>query len=297
MLYLSNAIQAFLLEQQIRNNSKKTIEYYDACLSKFMAYVEDMPLEQVTPQLCKQYILSLRDRQLSTTSQQTYVRGVRVFLSWCYQEKYMGEDISLLFRLPKAVKPVVDVLSADEILRLMSCFDRTTMIGQRDMCMVSLMLDSGLRLNEVVTMTWDHVRLNDGYIIVLGKGNKERMVPVGLSMRKMLSRYLSYFPLPLKIGDGVPLFRKGDMTPVTQAAIKKLFVRLKDKAKIPRLHPHLLRHTFATRYLENGGDINSLQLILGHTSLEMVKKYVHMNNARMAVNSRSFGPLDNLPRR
>jgi len=105
---------------------------------------------------------------------------------------------------------------------------------------------------------------------------------------------MSIFPEPLI---EVPLFRKGDLTPITQETIKKLFVRLKDKAMIPRLHPHLLRHTFATRYLENGGDINSLQIILGHASLEMVKKYVHMNRARMAIKEGHFSPLDNLPRK
>lgn len=99
--------------------------------------------------------------------------------------------------------------------------------------------------------------------------------------------------IPKNIWRGNALFVKDDLTPIKQNTVKQMFRKLKVSADIPRLHPHLLRHTFATRYLEAGGDIYSLQSILGHTSLEMVKKYVHLIPSKTVVNFDVFSPLDN----
>lgn len=136
----------------------------------------------------------------------------------------------------------------------------------------------------------DKIHIAEGYIIVNGKGNKERFVPVGLTCRKALLKYCAHLP---KREPETPLFVKDDLTPIKQNTVKQMFRKLKVSADIPRLHPHLLRHTFATRYLEAGGDIYSLQSILGHTSLEMVKKYVHLIPSKTVVNFDVFSPLDN----
>ena len=160
----------------------------------------------------------------------------------------------------------------------------------RNYCIVALMLDSGLRLNEVVTLRRDKIHIAEGYAIVNGKGNKERFVPLGLNSKRALLRYCSIVPAT---NIETPLFVKDTLIPINQSTVKQLFRRLKVQADIPRLHPHLLRHSFATRYLENGGDIYSLQLILGHTSLEMVKKYVHLIPSKTVVNFAFLSPLDN----
>ena len=121
-------------------------------------------------------------------------------------------------------------------------------------------------------------------------GIAERFVPLGLNSKRALLRYCSIVPAT---NIETPLFVKDTLIPINQSTVKQLFRRLKVQADIPRLHPHLLRHSFATRYLENGGDIYSLQLILGHTSLEMVKKYVHLIPSKTVVNFAFLSPLDN----
>jgi len=176
----------------------------------------------------------------------------------------------------------------------MACFDIRTLTGSRDYCICALMLDSGLRLNEVVTLESGHIHIAEGYAIVNGKGNKQRIVPLGLQSKKALLRYCSRIPAHC---DETPLFVKDALTPINLSTIRQTFRKLKTRADIPRLKPHLLRHTFATRYLEHGGDIYSLQQILGHTSLEMVKRYVHLTSAKTVVNFQQFSPLDNLLRK
>ena len=238
---------------------------------------------------CKSYLLYLKTKNITTTSIQTYIRALRVFLSWCYAEGYISTNIPEHFKLPKAKRKTIDVLTDEEIQRLFSCLNGRDFYSIRNYCIVALMLDSGLRLNEVVTLNRDKIHIVEGYIIVNGKGNKERIVPLGLNSKKALLRYVSIVP---NSDIETPLFVKDTLTPLKQSTIKQLFRRLKVSANIPRLRPHLLRHSFATRYLENGGDIYSLQLILGHTSLEMVKKYIHLTNSKTAINFSNYSPLD-----
>lgn len=126
------------------------------------------------------------------------------------------------------------------------------------------------------------------------KGNKERFVPLGLNSKRALLRYCSIVPNGEK---ETPLFVKDTLIPIRESTVKQLFRKLKEQSEIPRLHPHLLRHTFATRYIERGGDIYSLQSILGHTSLEMVKKYVHLIPSKTVVNFSALSPLDNALRK
>lgn len=288
---LQNAIDEFLIEQQIRGNSEKTVLYYSRCLGFFANYngFSARSVGSISLLDCKSYLLYLKTKNITTTTIQTYIRALRAFLSWCYAEGYIDTNIPEHFKLPKAKRKTIDVLTDEEIQRLFACLNGRDFYSIRNYCIVALMLDSGLRLNEVVTLERGKIHIVEGYIIVNGKGNKERIVPLGLNSKKALLRYVSIVP---NSDIKTPLFVKDTLTPLKQSTIKQLFRRLKVSACIPRLRPHLLRHSFATRYLENGGDIYSLQLILGHTSLEMVKKYIHLTNSKTAINFSNYSPLD-----
>ena len=294
-MFLCHAVEAFIIEQQIRGNTNVTVCNYRRFLGYFMDYIgNDTPLSEITLNSLKSYYLSLSRKNLSSVTVQTYIRAVRVFFSWCWQEEYMQDNLSEKFRLPKARKNAVDVLTDSEIQRLLKSFDTSTFIGLRNICIVMLMLDSGLRLRETVFLKRGSIHIAEGYMIVLGKGNKERYVPIGLQTKKHLLRYMV---MHSSLSGETPLFVKDTMTPLQISTVKQLFRKLKKRTGIDRLHPHLLRHTFATRYLENGGDIYSLQMILGHTSLEMVKKYVHMIPSKTAVNFSMYSPLDNIKKK
>lgn len=294
---LSFYISEFILDQRIRGNSEATISYYSTSLELFKRFVNDVNVDQISLQLCKEYYLKLCDSDINSISAQSYIRALRAFLKWLYVNKYIQVNICESFKLPKATKKVIDVLTEDEINLIFSSIKGQKWVRIRNRLILALMLDSGLRLNEVITLTVGAVHLHERYIIVQqGKGNKQRIVPFGKFTASLLEDYFiatSFYIVrePLLIKEAAS---GNGWEPITGCLIKNLFTKLKKRTGIKRLKPHLLRHTFATRYLENGGNIYSLQAILGHSSLEMVKRYLHLANSRIMRDFPKFSPLDNI---
>lgn len=292
MTTIQNAIDEFMLDQQIKGNSPKTIIYYTCALKAFTGFHgAENPLESITPTLLRQYAVALQRRPLNSVSRQSYIRALRAFLTWCYEQDFLPANYSEKFRLPKAKRQEINVLTDAEAKRLMDSFDQKSTLQLRNYCICALMLDSGLRMDEVVTLRVENLHVAEGYAIVDGKGSKQRTVPLGLVGRRALSRYLRRRPAP---PDSGPVFVLSNGKPIIQTTVKTLFRKLKKKLEMPRLHAHLLRHTFATRFLENGGDMYTLQQILGHTSLEMVRRYVHLTQRKTVVKFPEYSPLDRL---
>ncbi len=288
---LENAINEFLINQEIRGNSKNTLEYYSLNLSYFGDFIGyDKSISDIILIDLNNYYINLKKRNVSSVTLQTYIRAIRTFLNWCYDENYTPVKLSERFKLPRAERKVLDVLTDYEIERLFNIFDTKKILGLRDWCICALMLDCGLRKNEVVTMTFNRYRGKEGYIIVQGKGNRQRVVPLGLRTRKHLAKYEAF-----SLCQGTEsLFLKNDGMPITKSTVKQLFLRLKAETGIQRLHPHLLRHTFATRFIENGGDVFTLQQLLGHSTLDMSKKYLHLSLRNTLDKYKAFSPLDNI---
>lgn len=295
---LKKAYDDFILDQRVRGNSISTLDYYSFALGLFLTFVgQDRNVSELTLQLCKQYYIHLiEDKTVNSVSIQSYIRGLRSFLRWLYDNEYIDVNICDKFKLPKATRKVIDVLSDEEIDKLLAALEGQEWLTVRNRLIVALMLDSGLRLNEVVTLRRSCVHLKERFLIVTGKGDKQRVVPFGEFTANTISEYLAVTDsaaytdtLIIKVSETLCGFEG-----ITQATIKNMFRRLKARSGIPRLYPHLLRHTFATRYLENGGNIYSLQQILGHTSLDMVKKYVHLSSSRIRADFPRFSPLDNI---
>ena len=289
---IKHALEDFLLEQQFRGNSKKTVQYYETSINIFIRFAgADTEMDSIQIPLLRKYHAELTEKGLSSNTIQTYIRALRAFFSWCFEQEYMSKNLSEKFKLPKAQRKTIDVLTDTEIKRLFSVFNVKYLIHLRNYCICALMVDSGLRMEEVVTLELSMLKVADGFAIVNGKGNKQRIVPLGINTRRMLMRYLARRPA---IAETDRIFLMSNLKPITINSVKQLFRKLKKKADIPRVRAHLLRHTFATRYLENGGDIYSLQQILGHESLEMVKKYIHSTHQKTVPKFTNYSPMDNL---
>ena len=293
MTTINQAMDEFIIDQKVKGNTGKTVDYYKGAFHIFRLFYNcDNDINPITVSLLRKYTLYLQEeRSLSSTSIQSYVRAIRAFLTWCYNEEILPVNYSEKYKLPKATRKTIDILTDDEIHRLMTSFNLNYTIHLRNYCICALMLDSGLRMEEVVKLDINNLHLNSRYIIVDGKGNKQRTVPIGDKTCKYLIKYLRK-RIPTEKTDSLFLMASGK--PITVNTIKQLFRKLKKKVNIPRLRAHLLRHTFATKYLINGGDVYSLQQILGHTTLEMVKKYVHITHQIQVKNFKDYSPLDNL---
>jgi site-specific recombinase XerD len=222
-------------------------------------------------------------------------RAVRSFSTWVYEEGYLDDNVMRRLRLPKLPSTLPEPLTEQEIHRVLSACLDSTYECKRNFAILMLFLDTGIRLDELVNLRLSRIDFPLGEMTILGKGNKERKVPVGSQAKKALLDYISKERRePSNPQDADRLFMTADGYPITHTAVAKMFVRVKIRAEVPKLHPHICRHTFSVRYLVHGGDAFSLQKILGHTSLEMTRKYVNMAFGDVKEKHRQFSPMDNL---
>lgn len=196
--------------------------------------------------------------------------------------------------MPKAPAKIIEPLTPGEIQKIIDSIDIHSYTGIRNHAPLITLLDTGIRESEITGITLNNLNLQDGCIKVMGKGAKERIVPIGKYTQIVLSDYVKK-TRPEPTSDGCnALFLSQHGTPITVNAIKLAFSRLSAKSGVNKLHAHLCRHTFAINYLLNGGDIFSLKEILGHTTLEMVNHYLHFNRAQITAQHRKFSPMDKL---
>ena len=195
---------------------------------------------------------------------------------------------------PKVTRKVVSTLSDEEIGTILNTFNPTNSSDTRNQTIFMILLDCGLRIGEVIHLKMKDVHMNEGFLKVLGKGKRERIVPIGNNAQRALQRYLFRFRPKLvnPVIDNVFLSTSGQQ--LTENSMKLMFTRLSKRSGVHRLHAHLCRHTFATRFLINGGDVFTLQQILGHSTLEMVRNYVNLAASHIAIQHQKYLPLDRL---
>lgn len=237
----------------------------------------------------KQYQVYLMEhRKLKRVSVQSYARDVRVFLRWLYFEDLIEIDINRL-RLVKSQKDVIQPLNDVESKQLLNLFNENIWLDLRNKLICMLMLDCGLRRGELIKLDISDIDFKNRTLLVNGKGSKQRIVPFGSTASKLLSKYIKRTSLT-----GGNLFRNQDGTPITDNAIKMLFSRLKTKSGITRLYPHLLRHTFATNYILNGGNLEVLRVLMGHSTINITQVYVHLAAQMRIISDKHLSHVDDM---
>lgn len=299
---VAKLVRSFLMYQEDRNHSPKTVRWYQDMLRRFTEFLgEDMRLRDLTLEGIRDYQRSRRELGLSKFTLHAYTRTLKTFLRWMEREGYLDEDVSSKVDLPKVPKyqdVVVDVLNDEEIRRLLSNLEPTTDVGCRNRAIVCLMIESGLRLEEVSNLALVDIRLKEMCIKVHGKGDKEDYVPLGPTTHKSLARYIEHFRVPAKAGE-LRLFLNIYGEPLGYEAIKSSIDRLAKSSGVRRLHPHLLRHTAATRLLANGADLHSVQRLLRHSDIRTTLRYLHLVPEQLQDKMQRFSPLSGIgePRR
>ena len=298
-LGLEKLLLHFEQSNKAEGKSPKTVIWYREMLGGFTKFIlstgQEAVLANFNATSVREFIILEQGRALSPFTIQAKIRALKAFSSWLHSEGYSGDNLLSNIKLPKAPSKMIQPLTEEEINRLLSSQNALTAIGSRNTGILVTLLDCGLRSSELCNMLFEDAHIEEGYLKVLGKGNKERVVPIGSLAQKVLWRYVFHFrPEPLgEINEY--LFLSLDGKHLGPNSIKLLLKRWGKRAGVPRLHAHLCRHTYATSFLnQRCGDVFRLQQILGHSTLEMVRRYVHFSSTQDMITGRVSSPLDRI---
>jgi site-specific recombinase XerD len=309
---LDQLIREYVADMQLRNLSVLTVKVNGNMLRAFMRKMagerKTLHLAEVTPDLARAYIAGRQQQttiyeghpvhpelpqHLSPRTIHREVRILRAFGSWL-EEQGLDNPFGGL-KLPKLPSQLIEILDTDEIAKLFAVYNDGTQYGVRWQAMFAFALDTGVRIAEMIGLKADDLDMDGFRAKVWGKGAKERYVFFGNRTQRFLMRYANLYRQP----DCPAFFQSLEGVALTPESAQRIIWHARKNAGIPRIHWHLLRHTFATQYIINGGNVFELQELLGHTSLEMVRHYTHLahhlSQATVEVKRRS--PLDNLERR
>ena len=259
-------------------------------------------LSSIADMTVRRFILDLQEKpgtkaaRMSSHTVYNRVTALRSFFNWLYSEGFTDHHILQNLKQPRTTRLVIEPLNTGEIDRVFRVIKSGTVENARNLALISIMLDTGLRLSEVTSLRDQDVHMEDQYVKVMGKGGKERVVAFGMACRKALLNYRHRFRAdPVSAGVDA-FFLNIDGYEMTADALRSLVKRIARASGVTRLHPHLLRHTYATMFLLNGGDVYLLKQNLGHSTLAMVENYVHIASQSAVARSQGFSPLDRLPR-
>jgi len=292
-----NAIKDYQLYLKIeRGLSKNTIDSYTKDLEKLCLFLDVNAIRSspiaIESAVIKEFIYDIA-KKINPRSQARIISGLRSFFDYLIFEAYRATNPTDLLETPKIGLKLPDTLSQDEIDALISAVDLSHPQGERNRTIIETMYSCGLRVSEAITLKISDLFFEEGFIRVLGKGNKERYVPIHLEAQKYVSIYKKEIRSQIQPKKGFEdtLFLNRRGKGLTRQMI---FIILKDLAiKInltKKISPHTLRHSFATHLLQNGADLRAIQQILGHESITTTEIYVHVDKTYLKEVVETFHP-------
>ena len=311
---LDNLIEGYRLQARIEGKSLKTVGIYTTALTILNEFLKQdgLPTDvgEIGVSEIRRFIPYLqgakayrehpytRPQQKGLTSHtiNCYLRAIRAFWSWLVSEEIIETNPFEKVKIPKPLKKVIIPFTEEQLKSLLDVIDTHTPAGFRDWTIILTLLDTGLRVMELANLRLEDVNLSQRSLKVCGKGAKERVVPVGGTVQRAMAKYINRYRLnPVnQLLDHLFLTRAGE--PLTTNRIESMIRGYGEKARIDgvRCSPHTFRHTFAIAYLRNGGDVFSLQRILGHETLDMVRNYLNVAQYDLQAAHARSSPVDNM---
>ena len=292
-----SAIRDYQLYLKIeRGLSQNTIDAYSRDLEKLSLFLEENNINfspiSIDETTIQQFIYQVA-KKVTSRSQARIISGLRSFFDYLIFEEYRKTNPTDLIEAPKIGRKLPETLSEDEINELISSIDLSHTQGERNRAIIETMYSCGLRVSEIITLKISDLFFEEGFVRVIGKGNKQRFVPIHLTAQKYILSYTKHnrnLTKPQKgFEDIVFLNRRGK-----KLTRQMIFIILKDLAgKInlsQKISPHTLRHSFATHLLKNGADLTAIQQMLGHESITTTEIYVHLDKSYLKEVVENFHP-------
>jgi len=279
-----------------RGLSKNTIENYGFDIERLCLFLDtngiDVSPVKISDETVQQFIYSV-SKEVNPRSQARIISGLKSFFSYLVFEDYRNDNPLELIETPKTGRKLPDTLSVQEIDALIAAIDLSSNEGERNRAILETLYGCGLRVSELVSLKISDLFFDEGFIKITGKGNKERFVPIGKLTQKYIEIYQKEVRgnLTIKKGFEDTLFLNRRGSHLTRAMIFTIIKDLALKINLNKnISPHTLRHSFATHLLENGADLRSIQLMLGHESITTTEIYVHLDRSFLKEVMHSYHP-------
>ncbi|HCR12028.1 site-specific tyrosine recombinase XerD [Solidesulfovibrio sp.] len=286
-------VESYLMHLTVdKGLSERSIEAYSKDITGFLIFLNshNARLESTTDDTLFLYLVHLRSRGLASRSLARHLSALRGFFAFAADESWLPASPAALIENPKLPRLLPDVLSREQVDKLLAAPDTDTPLGYRDRTMLELLYAAGLRVSELVGLTLGDFDAQAGLLRVFGKGAKERLTPIHTLARDFLSTYLqsvrgAFHPREQFI------FLNRSGKGLTRQAVWKGIKRHATAAGIPeRISPHSLRHSFATHLLEGGADLRTVQMLLGHADISATEIYTHVQASRLVAVHRAHHP-------
>ena len=279
--------------KQEKRLSKHSVEAYIRDCQLFFQFVlkyhDISKVEQIEKKHIESYIKSL-SKQLEVSSVARKLSSIKMFMKFLLLERMIDIDIARHIKTPKKVKHLPSVLSVNQVLALLQHVQGDSVLAKRNIALIELIYGSGLRVSELLELTTKDIHLNHMYVHVIGKGNKEREVPISQMAYQAITTYLKEARPVLNKYQSPYVFLNHLGRPLSRIGFYKLLKKWGEVIGKDDVSPHTLRHAFATHLLENGMDLRSLQLLLGHENISTTQIYTHLNQKTLKNMYDQFHP-------
>ena len=283
-----------------KNSSENTIEAYIADINKLKDFaveqLRDVQPDKISYEDLQEFLFQVSKEKYSERTQARWISSIKAFFKYLLEDELREDNPSALLETPKLGVYLPDTLSLEEIEKLISVIDKTTDLGQRNLCMMEVLYGCGLRVTELTELKISNINFKEGYIKVEGKGDKVRFVPLADYTAGLIQHYIKEVRAKQKIDkkytDTLFLNQRG-----SKISRVMVFIIIKEQAQRAgiqkNISPHTFRHSFATHLLQNGADLRYIQEMLGHSSITTTEIYTHLNTEELHEVILKYHPRNN----